>query len=181
VTTGARIQKTFVKCIAGQIRSRQKSRCCTPSYRRSRHCICYRKDFQNISVCTYIHFRKIYLIHYILNKGSPSGEPFERVKEVPFVILRSVATWDSQSKMLRIRRKIYIILNIWMQDCHTRFCCGARYLPRRQCAFVSYRPLPLAQVAVSAAGGTPIAPTGSQWHGFLTVWKGLTSRSSLLY
>jgi len=36
--------------------------------------------------------------------------------------------------------------------------CGARYLPRLSKAFVSYRPLPLAQVALSATGGAPIAP-----------------------
>ena len=37
-------------------------------------------------------------------------------------------------------------------------CCGARYLPRRRRAIVSYRPQPLAQVAESAAGGAPFAP-----------------------
>ena len=36
--------------------------------------------------------------------------------------------------------------------------CGARYLPRLSKAFVSYRPLPIAQVASSATGGAPIAP-----------------------
>ena len=36
--------------------------------------------------------------------------------------------------------------------------CGARYLPRLIKAFVSYRPLPIAQVASSATGGAPIAP-----------------------
>jgi len=37
-------------------------------------------------------------------------------------------------------------------------CCGARHLRRRQCAFLICRPLPLAQVALSATGGAPIAP-----------------------
>ena len=36
--------------------------------------------------------------------------------------------------------------------------CGARYLPRLSKAVVSYRPLPIAQVASSATGGAPIAP-----------------------
>ena len=37
-------------------------------------------------------------------------------------------------------------------------CCGARYLPWPQKAIVSYRPRPLAQVALSAPGSAPIAP-----------------------
>ena len=37
-------------------------------------------------------------------------------------------------------------------------CCGARHLPCRRGGCVICRPLPLAQVAVSATGGAPIAP-----------------------
>ena len=37
-------------------------------------------------------------------------------------------------------------------------CCGTRYLPRLSQAFVSYRPLPLALLASSAAGSARIAP-----------------------
>ena len=49
--------------------------------------------------------------------------------------------------------------------------CGARYLPCRRSGCVSYRPLPLAQVAFSATGSVPIAPktrfalpSGNRWQ-----------------
>ena len=37
-------------------------------------------------------------------------------------------------------------------------CCGARYLRRRQCGLLIYRPLPLAHLPVSATGGGRLAP-----------------------
>ena len=37
-------------------------------------------------------------------------------------------------------------------------CCGARHLRRRRCAFLICRPLPLAQLALSAAGSARFAP-----------------------
>jgi hypothetical protein len=43
-------------------------------------------------------------------------------------------------------------------------CCGTRYLPRR-IAVVSYRPLPLAPLPVSATGGGRVAPPLSRFFG----------------
>ena len=54
-------------------------------------------------------------------------------------------------------------------------CCGARYLPCRQSGFVSYRPLPLALLPLSATGGGRIAPqfhhTGRHWNSILHLFK----------
>ena len=49
----------------------------------------------------------------------------------------------------------------WCEDpsqLQNRSCCGALCAPWRLCACVAHRPRPLAQVAVSATGGAPIAP-----------------------
>ncbi len=45
-------------------------------------------------------------------------------------------------------------------------CCGARCAPWRRSACVAHRPLPLALVASSAAGGAPIAPPPSKIRDF---------------
>ena len=50
-------------------------------------------------------------------------------------------------------------------------CCGARYLPWLSKAFVSYRPLPLAQLACPATGSARIAPP----FGIVTLYKPIRS------
>ena len=49
---------------------------------------------------------------------------------------------------------------MYADDTWRASCCGARHLRRRRCGFPICRPRPLAQVALPAPGGAPIAPPG---------------------
>ena len=75
---------------------------------------------------------------------------------------------EKQSKGLRAKtvRNINQVISSAMdlvalpkvEHTEMKSCCGARYLRRRQCGLLIYRPLPLAHLPVSATGGGRLAP-----------------------